>query len=547
MFKHIGKVNSKKKNLFVFVALLISTNIVLGLPQFAYAAIQTSIESIRTVGSTDEKSTVAITYSYDGEFLPSHLIVTAKSTTSEARISGWGGRSNEIKKGENRFLLIDVPRAGKTRIDTTYALEITIHSTQKPLIAHRIFSWSHPQLDKKFSLQSQLNDAIDMIDNVGANGNSLANAKNKIEKVILEDPKNAQAYLELARIAMKSDRDATERSNYQGLQEARRLIQVALEIDPNYANSYILYGYVLAVDHKTDEAIKAFKRAQKIGTNNLWLYYNWGLALQNANRINESIAKYREGIALTPIPQTYELRSNNRSVPMIFGRLIGLLEEKQDWSALDTLYQKQIAVLDCSCNYAYYAEFQLSKQGDYEGAIKNASIAYDSDYESIARPILAAAYLTKWALLNKNVPASDRNQWLNKGQALTDNSQMLIVGLAAAPNAIKVLTNLKQAGFQIDSVDAKGMTPLGYAAAKGDSKAVANLIALGANPNRSLSGGWTPLMIATALNQIQVVSTLLSKDANINHKSSDGQTARSIALGYGFKEITKLFDTKNRY
>jgi tetratricopeptide (TPR) repeat protein len=500
---------------------------------------------------------IEVRYKYDGS--QGQAYMGAKAVSPDGAEGSYYERP--ISPGNNGVQKLDIIKPFTPSQIQTKTIEIFIYTKDdathfnKNLVTKTVdwvIAWPEarvriqaPQQSKESFHKHLLADAVDIIDHHGRAGDFEV-AKNNLDKIILEDPANSQAYLELARIAMKSDPDASEKQSYPGLVEAQRLIKVALKFNPSYANSYILLGYVLAIQHRTDEAIAAFTEAKNIGTKNLWLYYNWGFALELDHRTDAAIGKYREGLALMPVAETSENASTNRAIPAMFSHLTAIFYNKDDVPALDAVYQQRLARLDESCEKTFYGELKLYRMGDYDTAILWGTRALQQNCRSGARPLLAAAYLTKWALDTSPTSAKERETLLDRGQAFITDTQKTIVDIASSPLTAKALPKLKGAGFEIDGKDAKGLTPLAYAAAQGKSDAVQELIRAGANPDVVLEQGWTPLMIATAANHADVVNVLLNAHVNVARKSGDGSSAMSIAKNMGNDPIVKLLGNRSR-
>ncbi|MES2070083.1 MAG: ankyrin repeat domain-containing protein [Pseudomonadota bacterium] len=519
----------------------------------------TVIHSFEVSNITPNGVDIEVHYSYDGAH--GEIVFGALAKSRDGSATSMSYFAGHPLPGNNLSTKFNFLRPWQVTKVQTDLLEIVVHKPgkdPKPLLT-KTFDWPHewPELglpqafpgEKKTSHNERiLQDAIAIIDDSDRLGQQeLDVAKRNLDTIILDDPNNAQAYLELARIAMKADNAQTENGRYSGLDEAQRLIKVALKVNPGHANSYILLGYVLAVKNQTEEAIAAFKKAQQIGTQNMWLYNNWALALKNANRIDEAIKKYQEGVALTPMPDMPELRSNNRAIPQIFNGLMRLLAQRHDLKAMDALYQKRIAVLNESCQKTRYGEFKLYEMGDFDAAIQNATEAHEQNCRSGARPLLAAAYLSKWALDPSQMSKEQREKLFNQSQAFITDTQQTVVSLASSKFTAKVLPKLKATDIQLDGKDAKGMTPLAYAAAAGNGDAVKALIGAGANADHVLMEGWTPLMIAVSAGEADVVKVLLKAGANMSQKNKGGQSALSIARASGNTAILTLLNTKISY
>ncbi|WP_020530012.1 tetratricopeptide repeat protein [Flexithrix dorotheae] len=89
--------------------------------------------------------------------------------------------------------------------------------------------------------------------------------------------------------------------NSQGKNEdALALFQTVIQLEPEYGPAYYSTGLLLAEMKRLDEAVEYLGKAAKLVGNNPRIYYNWGLALQNLNRIPEAEVAFLEGLKVDP-------------------------------------------------------------------------------------------------------------------------------------------------------------------------------------------------------------------------------------------------------
>ena len=122
-------------------------------------------------------------------------------------------------------------------------------------------------------VESLYQEAYSLIDLGGSQRRK--QARKKLEELIELDPNFEKAYLELARIEMKSRWP-------KGLHKAEKQILIAKSINPTSADVNILLGYVYTNLNKFEEAENLYAEAESNGTDNLWLHANRGFKLSTA-------------------------------------------------------------------------------------------------------------------------------------------------------------------------------------------------------------------------------------------------------------------------
>lgn len=133
--------------------------------------------------------------------------------------------------------------------------------------------------------EQNFNRAVALIDTEG--GAQMIEARSILEGLIAENPKFDAGYVELARVAMKTNWGP------EGLHQAETLLQSALQIQPNNINAKILLGYVYSHEKHYAKAEALFNEAAAAKSNNLWLWANWGELLATEGKTDQAILKYR--------------------------------------------------------------------------------------------------------------------------------------------------------------------------------------------------------------------------------------------------------------
>lgn len=306
-------------------------------------------------------------------------------------------------------------------------------------------TWIRDQQVAQNSPENNLKHAIAMIDS--EDDPQLRQAKSIIEKLISQNPRLDAGYVELARIAMKTN------GGPEGLHQAEALLSSALQIQPDSANAKILLGHVYAHQHRFDQAEKLFADVARSNPPNLWLWTNWGESLEMQGKIDQAISKYREAITRPMTHDTYDRARANA-----YHSLLALLEKQKDLDGMEALYEQRIAEFGHgSCYSSDYARFKLQFRGDTQGAIDLAQGALNQNCDdSPARQVLGLAEYVKWA----DSTGLQRSDALNQARIYLPAGPMPLYLLAASERTTAAARQLIAAGERVDQQDNEGMTAL---------------------------------------------------------------------------------------
>lgn len=112
--------------------------------------------------------------------------------------------------------------------------------------------------------------------------------------------------------------------------------------------------------------------------------------------------------------------------------------------------------------------------------------------------------------------------------------------LASGRGHLPVMAALLKAGANIDAQSKHGWSALWLAAAKGQTEAVQVLVEAGANREAQDQLERPPLWLAAARGHVGVVRALLKAGAKTNTRSSDGGNALMVAAYEGHPEVVRL-------
>ena len=315
------------------------------------------------------------------------------------------------------------------------------------------------------AVEKDLKEAARFIDY--GSDSDLTHARHILERLIESNPKLAQAYVELARVAMKTNWSA------QGLHQAENLLDSALQIEPDSANAQILMGYVYAHQKRFPQAEALFAQAAKSGTGNTWLWCNWGELFLMQGKPDQAIPKYREVLQHPMTTGRWDIARLDA-----YRHLIALLQDRRDLDGMEALYKQRVQDFGPgSCYSAEYSLFLLNVRGDAQGAIDLAHRALKQDCDdSESRSILGLASYVQWAATDGAASV----EALNQARIYMPAGPMAFYRLATSENTMPALRKLLATGEAIDYEDNDGMTALAYAVQRRDGAAIKRLLSLGA-------------------------------------------------------------------
>ena len=376
--------------------------------------------------------------------------------------------------------------------------------------------------------------AVALIDR--GDGHSLDDARRMIERLIRQDANFDPGYVELARIAMKSNWGP------QGLHQAEGLLASALAIRPENTDAKILLGYVYAHQGRYKQAEALFDESSRTATKNLWLWANWGEALALQGKIDPGIGKYRRALAVPPTHDTYD-----RARLDAYAHLLRLLEGKNDLDGMDALFRQRVEDYgQASCYGAEHANFALRKRGDADRAIALARQAIEGQCGQDATQALGMAQYVAWAA----APEATRAQLLNEARVHRPVSPGLLYELASSDRTISTVKQLIAAGESIGQRDNDKLDALAHALQREDHAAARRLLKLGARPDASVGPGDLPIAFMPVLSgDVEGVRLLRQFGVDYARLAYRGRTAVDIARELGDRRVLDAMgvaDQKNR-
>jgi len=512
-----------------------------------------SINNINIISETEDDITVDVQYTYNGEqgkgvtLLAIPMIdreLNAKNPTIKIAKTGNHTERLILKRPNNMPASFETfwIQAGLYKLGSTMAFTSKnvshIKTWNEKKVVVKPSGMSTEQYHKKL-----LKESIRLIDDSRLGGERLKVAKKNLEKIILDDPENVRAYIELARVKIGEDSKVRGHNPTNGVYQAQRILKIAKEIDDKDPNVYVLLGHTYTILGDSNMAIEQFNVAESLGTDNMWLYSNWGLAYEKQGDSKNAIAIYQKALdrPLKEYLSDNQLRSHNRAIRHIYRKLISLLEESGNWESLDRVYNHRVETLNKPCHRSEYSDFLLTKYGNYTKAISLSERARKEGCGEKSSEILARAYLTKLTTEGGSTKKVSDDKLFYKSQALITSMAETVLRLSESEYTAPAITTLINKGIEIDVMDVNKMTPLAYAVYNGNTEASETLLKLGADPNKSVTiNEITPIMLAVTTSDADSLKLLIKYGANVKQRSKDGFTPLTIAQKLGDKKIIAL-------
>lgn len=386
-----------------------------------------------------------------------------------------------------------------------------------------------PSLDDY--IERQYKFAYRLIDN--GNSRNLKEAKNILDDIISKDPEYVNAYVELARCKIKIAQQTPE-----SYKAAEKILLIAKDIDPEHADTRVLLGYVYTSQERFKEAELEYQLAEKIGTQNSWLYANWGLNDEVQSNIDEAIMHY-----LKVMDEPRRFARNDRVMKWTKDHLFPLLEKSKRYDEADKHYTQYIKNFPSSkCLYLDQAENNLFNLGDYESAIKKNILAANSGCQKKSAS-LAVAYFLKWhAADNEN---STKDSVYRQAEAMAPSDAALFFNLARSELTAPIINILIENGREFSSEDSEGLNALLMAVYVGNVEVVKRLVTLGSDVNgMSEKIKITALGLAVMKHDKEMVQLLVDNKADAAMPMLDGVSIYEWARTNSVIEVSQLLSDK---
>ncbi|MDH5629750.1 MAG: hypothetical protein OEY96_06305 [Gammaproteobacteria bacterium] len=374
-------------------------------------------------------------------------------------------------------------------------------------------------------------DAAHRIDN-----RQLKSAKSILDSILSKNPDDVDAYIELSRYYI------IKNSNSSGYNKALEVLNLALDINNDDANIYILRGHVYTLKGLFNKAKIDFDKAEQLGTDNLWLYVNLADMYLKQEKLNQSEALLRK---VVEHDRFYDRR--DRPITAAYDRLIMNAENNKDFVIADKLYDEKITKFkENQCYLSRWAEFKLRLVGDVNEANQLAQSGFEGcGNKTSVKRIYADTLIARSTY--KKLSKEERDDSYKRGVILDLDWSKRIYRFSQYPKLNKILGELVVDRVDIDVIDDQGKNALIYAIEDNNLKSILNLIQLGADPNKQTDDEFdgTVFLWALFVAEEETVSVIMDSTNNLKTEFKNGLTAQMVAKERGFDKIVdKLNNTR---
>jgi tetratricopeptide (TPR) repeat protein len=355
-----------------------------------------------------------------------------------------------------------------------------------------------------------------------------------LEAVVKKYPQTDSAYLELARIAMKSNWGP------EGLAQAESLLEAAKQIRPDNPNMKVLLGYVYTHQKRFKEAGPLFAEVAQSPTPNLWLWTNWGELLEMQDKPAAAVEKYKQATAQPPKDDTYD-----RARRYAFERLIAIADQRHDIAAGEALHKQRTDDYGLTnCYGPAYARFLLYQKVDVPAALAvGEKIAQVRCPLGDVKEILGVAGYMKWAEARE----PERGELLRQARVNFPAGPKLFYRLASNDKMMDVARQLAAAGDKIDQVDNYNLTALAYALQEHQGAVARRLVRLGARTDAPVGPEQMPVaLIPVVSRDFESIKLMQGLGVDYSRLRYHGFTAFDHARQTQDRELLDALEPKGR-
>jgi tetratricopeptide (TPR) repeat protein len=507
-------------------------------PVAAAPAGQNAISQVRAKVGGDGEWKISIEYFYTGS--PGAVVINLLQRT-QPYTPGTVWKSSEVlsspKPGRHTFTVeMPLPEGAYTLMTDQLQVEMKDSQTGKTWLSQVVpvkIDWPDPAtLETDRALAKTSPEAVvqtaaayidrddDMIVDV---------AKPMLERVIQKYPRTHTAYIEIARVVMKTNWSP------EGLRQAASLIGSALEIRPDSKDAKILLGYVYSYQQRYKESEALFADAAKARPDNLWLWVNWGELFQLQDRAADALGKYRIALERGPTGD-----KNDNARRQAYAKSLEILKGQHRLDEEEALLRQRVADYGSgSCRGIEYAYFLLIERGDPAGSTRLLQRPSQEECKGRSvRLLLGLSQYLGWA-------TSGQADFLRQARVSFPIGPHLFYHLADTERMLLVARKLLATGERVDVQDEQQMDALGYALAGGNTAAARRLLALGA-PVTSVEGAdKTPVALIPVLVK-NVEGIRLMQKAGVDYRALRfrGSSAMDHARATGDEAVMRALEAK---
>lgn len=366
----------------------------------------------------------------------------------------------------------------------------------------------------------------------------LNSAREYLERASAFDVDLPELYIEYARYYMKSSEDFSEETKSDTGAYVMDLLRKATARHPDHADLYVLLGYVEATQEDYVSAENSLNKAKELGTNNWWLWANFGRLYENSGDTNKAIEMYSKLANFENVSG-----SNVNAYGKAYWQLTKLLQAQNRFDEAEYFYLRHHELTPnlYSCLYRSHSRMLLEIENRFEDAIKWANISTENGCKADIE--LSEAYYQKWF---HSLLSEENTSTLAKAKLATQNQAQVLYRIASRKSGKVFLEDLERNSENINVVS-EGTTPLIYAVRYKNLEAAKNLLAVGANSNYSPPPpNVSALALAVIDQQLEMIDLLLEHGADPEKQTPYGISILEMARQMGQDDVVNKLISRGR-
>ena len=225
--------------------------------------------------------------------------------------------------------------------------------------------WMSP-IDVKYKktspiLFSKYETAKSILNSYRGRSDDLIKAVKILDNILDAEIKFAPAYREYGRLMIMAGHISYGNHKNGSLVSAESAILESINIEPEYADSYVLLGHLYTRMREYKKATASLSKADEIGTEIPWLHMNWADLLKKQRKYDEALSRYK----LVVESNTDNRKAFNKSLLSIalLYRNSGDYKDAKEW------FEKAVKYERSAWNFSEYGGFLLFYYNDVDDAI----------------------------------------------------------------------------------------------------------------------------------------------------------------------------------
>lgn len=283
------------------------------------------------------------------------------------------------------------------------------------------------------AVEAKFVHAVNLLDEYRGNTVMLEMARERLNEVLQADESYAPAYREYARYFIMRGHIRSLLFQPGALETADALLTKSLEINPQFAEAYVLQGHLFRLMERHQEALDALEKAEQLGSNDPWLQNNWADLLIDENRFEAAAARY------TKVINGETEFANKKAMGAAFNGLIRYYLNTGDIDKADEIYRKEIDYEPgAAWTYGSYAYFLRCYKDDFENSVAQSRKALARMDYGLGRVELASGLYRQWSYHVLNGHPEKGERFYQEAQSIYPNVKEILADTDRCPPMVSV-------------------------------------------------------------------------------------------------------------